>query len=208
MLFDFDGVVVLSEHLYDVATQEMAQQLGIVIPPSFNTRMRGQSDRVFFDALKVEFEVDIPADELYEMGRSILKRTFAQTVTHTPGYVEFHTRIRQLGWRSGLVTSTPRLLLDYIFEHSDLNDGFDHIITADDVEFPKPHPEPYLSMCQLMETEPSRTVVIEDSPAGVKAGRAAGCQVIAITTSSDPESLTEADFVVDSFEAVSELLPF
>ena len=208
MLFDFDGVVVLSEHLYDVATQEMARQLGISIPASFNARMRGQSDRVFFDALKSEFQVEIPSDDLYELGRNILKTTFAQTVTHTPGYVDFHTRIRNRGWRSGLVTSTPRPLLEYIFEHSDLDTGFEYIITVDDVKHPKPHPEPYLAMCRLVGTEPSRAVVIEDSPAGVQAARAAGCQVVAITTSSDPKSLAEADFVVDSFAAVSELLPF
>ncbi len=208
VLFDFDGVVVLSEHLYDEATAALARELELDIPPEFNTRMRGQSDTVFFDALKREFAVPLADEELYELGRQTLRDVFASTIHHTDGYLEFHERIRQQGLSAGLVTSTPRKLLEHVFRHSDLTLDFDEMVTVDDVTRPKPDPEPYRLMCRRLGVDPTQALVIEDSPAGVTAARTAGCQVIAITTSTDPGLLGLADFVVDSFREVSELLPF
>jgi len=206
VLFDFDGVVALSEHLYDDATQQMARELDIEIPPEFCARMRGQSDTLFFDKLMEEFKPDIKREDLYALGRSILSETFVSEVRHTPGYLDFLAEITGRTLRYGLVTSTPRDLLEQIFEKSDLQDAFPQVVTLDDVVHPKPHPEPYMTMCRRLDVDQQRALVIEDSPAGVQAGLAAGCQVAAITTSSTPESLAAAHFIVDSFKDLSELL--
>ncbi len=206
VLFDFDGVVVLSEHVYDVATQELAEELDILIPQEFCDRMRGQSDRVFFDAVMQEFQPDIEFEEMVAIGRQILLKAFATGIQHMPGYLDFRALVDRSGLRSGLVTSTPVKLLDYIFENSSLAVRFEQTVTGNDVTNLKPHPEPYLKMCTLMEVQPARALVIEDSPAGVRSARAAGCFVVALTGTSARDSLSPAHFVVDSFAELSELL--
>ncbi|MFG1871688.1 HAD-IA family hydrolase [Micromonospora arborensis] len=78
------------------------------------------------------------------------------------------------------------------------------LITADDVRFGKPHPEGYLAAAALLGAEIERSVVVEDSPAGVAAGRAAGAFVVGLTT--NPSVLPEANVVVSSLAHVVDMV--
>ncbi|MFD0853722.1 HAD-IA family hydrolase, partial [Actinomadura adrarensis] len=76
-------------------------------------------------------------------------------------------------------------------------------VTAFDVERGKPDPSGYLQAASRLGFDPHACVVIEDSPAGVSAGRAAGCTVIAVTTSHEKADLTEADLIVPDLRSVT-----
>jgi sugar-phosphatase len=78
------------------------------------------------------------------------------------------------------------------------------LITSHDTERGKPHPDPYLAAAAALGVEPSRCVVIEDAPAGVAAGRAAGMTVWAVTTTHSAGELRGADVVAAD---VAALLP-
>jgi sugar-phosphatase len=69
-------------------------------------------------------------------------------------------------------------------------------ITADDVSDGKPHPAPYLAGAALLGFAPGDCVVFEDAASGTKAGKAAGCRVVATTFSHSVESLAAADYLV------------
>ncbi|MEZ4730305.1 MAG: HAD-IA family hydrolase [Caldilineaceae bacterium] len=69
-------------------------------------------------------------------------------------------------------------------------------VTSDDVERGKPNPDPYLLAAVRLGIPPHRCVVIEDAPAGVEAGLAAGAQVIAVASTHTPDQLTRATAVV------------
>jgi sugar-phosphatase len=79
----------------------------------------------------------------------------------------------------------------------------EHFITADMVTHGKPNPEPYLKGAALLGLKPEDCLVIEDSSAGAVAGRAAGCKVLATLFSHTVESLTAADWIVQSLEGVT-----
>jgi sugar-phosphatase len=74
-----------------------------------------------------------------------------------------------------------------------------HLVTAADVRHGKPDPEPYLKGAQILGVLASECVVLEDAPAGIRAGKAAGAHVVALrTTASDAELLEAgADWIVD-----------
>jgi sugar-phosphatase len=76
------------------------------------------------------------------------------------------------------------------------------LVAAEDVREGKPSPEGYLHAAKQLGLTPSRCVVIEDTPAGVQAGRAAGAAVIALSTTFPKAALGEADVVVDSLASV------
>ncbi|MET3804567.1 sugar-phosphatase [Nakamurella sp. UYEF19] len=76
------------------------------------------------------------------------------------------------------------------------------VVTFDDVTHGKPNPEPFLTGAARLGIDPSRCLVVEDAPAGIKAGRAAGCATLAVTTTSTRSEL-DADLVVDSLAQVS-----
>ncbi|HZY71669.1 MAG TPA: HAD-IA family hydrolase, partial [Edaphobacter sp.] len=79
----------------------------------------------------------------------------------------------------------------------------ERIITADMVAHGKPDPEPYLRGAALLGQKPEDCLVIEDSSSGSIAGRAAGCKVLATLFSHTVESLTAADWIVQSLEDVT-----
>lgn len=76
------------------------------------------------------------------------------------------------------------------------------IVTADMVTNGKPDPEPYLRGAELLGLMPADCLVIEDSSSGAKAGHAAGCKVLATLFSHSIESLSAADWIVQSLENV------
>ena len=75
-------------------------------------------------------------------------------------------------------------------------------ISADMVHDGKPHPEPYLKGAALLGFAPEECLVIEDAPAGVQAGRAAGAKVLATIFSHTQQELAGADWIVESLEHV------
>jgi mannitol-1-/sugar-/sorbitol-6-phosphatase len=77
------------------------------------------------------------------------------------------------------------------------------LVSADKVANGKPHPEPYLTGAKLLGLAPADCLVIEDSPAGVASGKAAGCRVLAVLSSHPQSELTAADWFVASLEQVT-----
>src|SRR6266403_3731529 len=75
-----------------------------------------------------------------------------------------------------------------------------HLVTSTDVKHGKPDPEPYLKGAQTLDVSASECIVIEDAPAGIRAGKAAGARVIALrTTASDAElQQAGADWIDDN----------
>src|ERR1039457_3765700 len=72
----------------------------------------------------------------------------------------------------------------------------EHLITAESVTEGKPHPAPYLAGAALLGFAPEECVVFEDVAPGAKAGRAAGCTVVATTFSHPVETLAAAHYLI------------
>ena len=79
----------------------------------------------------------------------------------------------------------------------------ERIVTADDVKEGKPHPAPYLAGAKLLGFAPGECVVFEDAASGAKAGRAAGCTVIATTFSHSVDALSAAHYLVSDLTSVT-----
>ncbi|MFF4991040.1 HAD-IA family hydrolase [Streptosporangium saharense] len=75
------------------------------------------------------------------------------------------------------------------------------LVTADEIQRGKPDPEGYLSAADRLGVDPGACVVVEDAPAGVAAGRAAGMPVIGITTTFGRDRL-ECEWHIDHFDAL------
>ena len=81
---------------------------------------------------------------------------------------------------------------------------------ARDVTHGKPSPEPYLKGASLAGVAPERCIVVENAPLGVRAGKAAGCLTVAVTTGPIPREAFEkegADFIFRSMGEFADALP-
>lgn len=75
-----------------------------------------------------------------------------------------------------------------------------YLVTSTDIKHGKPDPEPYLKGAQLLGVPASECIVIEDAPAGIRAGKAAGARVVALRTTAGDGELQQAgaDWIVDN----------
>lgn len=77
-----------------------------------------------------------------------------------------------------------------------------HLVTVDDITHHKPHPEPFLLAAERLGVAPARCVVVEDAPAGLTSGRAAGMKTVALTRTHQAHEL-DADATVADLTSVS-----
>jgi HAD superfamily hydrolase (TIGR01509 family) len=85
-----------------------------------------------------------------------------------------------------------------------IEDLFQTIITADDVKEHKPHPEAYTTAIERLGATPAKTIIFEDSAAGILAGRAAGAIVIGITKyNANKRPLVGAKLTIDAWDEIS-----
>ena len=113
----------------------------------------------------------------------------------TAGAADFLTSLPAHRW--AVVASSLRPTAMSRFEGTELP-APEVAITAEDVEKGKPDPSCYLAGAAALGVEPQDCVVIEDAPAGVAAGKAAGMRVVAVTTTHPAAELAAADLIVNS----------
>ncbi|MEL6891890.1 MAG: HAD family hydrolase, partial [Actinomycetota bacterium] len=96
-----------------------------------------------------------------------------------PGARELLLDCQRVGVPVMLVTMSWRRFADAVLESAP-EGTFAGSVTGDEVSRGKPHPEPYLTACTLLDVDPGECLAIEDSPTGVESAWRAGCRTIAI----------------------------
>jgi sugar-phosphatase len=118
-----------------------------------------------------------------------------------PGALELLQALPQDRW--AIATSCTRRLAEVRIRAAGLPVP-KHMITSNDVQRGKPDPEPYLKAAKILGLAPADCIVMEDAPAGIRAGKAAGTRVLALrTTAPDPE-LTQsgADWIANDLASL------
>ncbi len=125
--------------------------------------------------------------------------TFARSIKIFDGSLLTLDKLK-CDYKIGLVTSTPRILVDVVLEHSDMIQYFDAIIALEDAKNPKPAPDGVLQACKLLGVKPDEAIFLGDLPVDVEAGKAAGVKTIAIKPTQG------ADFSIGSVKELPALL--
>jgi HAD superfamily hydrolase (TIGR01509 family) len=106
-----------------------------------------------------------------------------------------------MGLAVGCATNSSRGRLDQLLAAASLDTRFQVTVASDEVAAPKPDPDVYREAMRRLGVAADKTVVIEDSPVGIKAGLGAGCEVIAVDRGVfDPGLLGGAHHIVASLE--------
>jgi HAD superfamily hydrolase (TIGR01509 family) len=99
-----------------------------------------------------------------------------------PHNMKLLSQVRAARCKVALATMSHRPQAQRVLKALELSDAFDFVATREDVEHGKPDPEIYLCAARALAVSPSACLVVEDSPAGVQAGLAAGMYVVAVST--------------------------
>ena len=196
VLFDMDGVLVDSTHAVARVWRKWALDRGFD-PVKV---VRAAHGRPSIDTVR-DFlpNADSNAENL-EVERQEVEDL--EGVVAMPGAQALVTSIPAGRWT--VVTSATRPLAEVRLRAAGISIP-ESLITADDIQLGKPHPEPYQKAAARLGYAASECVVVEDAPAGIRAGKAAGARVIAVPTTSNRPELESAgaDWVVRNCADVS-----
>jgi HAD superfamily hydrolase (TIGR01509 family) len=181
VLWDMDGLLVDSEPTWDLAEIELAAQLGGTWDEGIKALVVGTRLELAVPTILRYYGAPDGPTEVAQTSAWLLDRMvqlFASTSALMPGAAELLAALAAEGVPMALVSSSYRVLIDAVLAQG--VGPFALTLAGDEVVLGKPHPEPYLTAAQRLGADPRRCVVLEDSPAGVVAGEAAGCAVVAI----------------------------
>ncbi len=204
LLWDMDGLLVDSEPLWFRVERDFAKRRGADFTEAHARENigKGIKNTVRFMHELFGFAVDVERD-VDELISDFMGRTGELELK--PGAAELLAKARG-NFALALASSSHRRLVNKTLDHFDLRSTFEVVVSGEDVTHPKPAPDLFLRAAELLDCAIDECVVLEDSIAGVTAGRAAGAIVVAI-----PEGPTEgrpfaehADIVVrDLHEAAA-----
>lgn len=201
-IFDLDGVLLNSMPAYIAAWSGALAEEG-VYPPEIEFRKReGEkgplSIRHFFKSAKLACSEDL-IEKVLDRVREKYKSF--KGIGLFPNVGTMLERVKASGRKIALVTGSPRYNIETFIKDSILH-MFDAVVTSDDVENGKPHPEPYQQAIAKLGVPPEDCLVIENAPFGIASASAAGLFTVAVTSTLPREELSRADLVVDSLERV------
>jgi pyrophosphatase PpaX len=123
-----------------------------------------------------------------------------------PGVEETVRLLKQNGIKLGVVTTKRRPMTERALRMFDLYDQMDTIITLDEVEHAKPHPEPVLKAISAIGTEPSLTCMVGDSPVDMEAARRAGAMPVGVSWSLKGDEVLRQAGAAHILDSMDQLL--
>ena len=185
-LFDLDGVIVDTEPQYDIFWKKTAEkyQLGI---ENFEQIIKGTIlpniiSNYFSQLPELEQQEIVLANQAFEIEMDIIP---------VPGALAFLEDAKNNEIPIGLVTSSDDRKIEYVFSKLPIRQYFDTIVSADRIIEGKPDPMCYLLAAQDLDVSPENCYVFEDSFNGIKSGNAAGMNVVGLSTTNPPDSISE-----------------
>ncbi len=181
VVFDNDGLLLDTEEAWTRAEQTLFERHGGTFTTEHKRDLIGSSPAT--SAAKLEAMLGMPGrgPALMEELHDLVMEESLDGVPPRPGALELLDAIRAAGLPVGVASNSARAFVERVLSGAGLLDGhFDVVVTADDVQHPKPAPDVYLAACAALGTEPERSAALEDSATGVEAARAAGMFVVAV----------------------------
>lgn len=194
VLFDMDGVLVQTEWFYHQRRAAFLGEHGRSLPPGFDAT--GSNEQAIWQEL-------VPEDGVLRERLRAAYLTYAKEHPVpwpdllTPGVKETLFGLRERGIKTAICSSSRRSFVEDFVRTVGLGRALDALVAGDDGMRPKPSPEPYIRAAQALGVRPAQAIVVEDSPTGIRAGKAAGAFVCALR---QPDGVLldqrEADLVI------------
>lgn len=193
-IFDWDGVILDSSKHHEQSWERLAKEEGKILPEGHFLRGFGRRNvEIMRDLLgwsdQLE-EIQRLSQRKEELYREVVEDWGIQAL---PGVRVWLERLREAGIPCAIGSSTEQKNVRLGLHLLGLEAFFTAAVTAEHVQRGKPAPDVFLEAARRLGADPRRSVVFEDAPSGVEAGRAAGMKVIGVTTTHPGGHLAGVD---------------
>jgi len=209
VIFDLDGVLADSEPWWSKIDAKLLAEYGVSYRGEYHRNVLGVSYRLAVEFYKKAFDISASVDELMQRRGEIATDFFANRVSLFPSAKTTLEQLREMKLHLAVATSSVSASARPFLERTRIRRFFDVILTGDEVERGKPHPDIYLLTAKKLVIAPEACLVVEDALAGVTAARAANMRVAAIpdTRFVNPrEYEKEANYVLGSLSEIPALI--
>jgi HAD superfamily hydrolase (TIGR01509 family) len=206
VVFDLDGVIVDSEHVWDAAREDLARERGGRWHEGAQRDMMGMSSLEWSHYMHDRIGLSEPPEEISAEVVRRLESIYRKELPLIEGAPEAVARLAER-WPLAVASSSNRPIIDLVLEFSGLDCYFSTTVSSEEVARGKPAPDVYLEAARRLGIEPTRTAAVEDSRNGILSAKSAGMRVIAIPNPRYPpgeEAIGAANIVLGS---ISELTP-
>lgn len=212
VIFDMDGTIVKTEHLWAKATESLLRRKGFVA--------KAQGQREFLEslsgigllesakALKKEFKLQDSIESLAAEAKMIAHQLFEGGIEFIDGFEAFHQRLQQHLILTSVATNAAQASLRVVNEQMNLERFFGKNLFCIEMIGNKAKPDPaiFLHAAKQLNVEPHECVVFEDSVFGFQAAQAAGMKCIAIKNGLNKDNLDLVCKAIDSYHEAEEAL--
>jgi HAD superfamily hydrolase (TIGR01509 family) len=208
VIFDFDGIIADTEPLHFEGLRRTLAGIGIALTePDYYADYLGFDDRgCILEALRVNRR---PATE--PIVRDLMRKKAEAYLVSIQDHLVIFPGVREFveeaaaAYPIAIASGALRLEIELILEQAGIRKAFRHITSAEDVIRSKPDPEPFLHALAGLNRQrgglgltPDACLVIEDSLPGIRAAKAAGMKVLAVTNTHTVQDLHEAHAISPS----------
>ena len=209
VIFDLDGVLADSEPWWNQIDAKLLAEHGITYRGEYHQEVLGVSYRLAVEFYKKAFGLSASTEELMRRRGDIAAEVFVTRVGLFPSAKQVLQELRQMNLRLAVATSSVSASARPFLDRHGLTTFFDVVVTGDQVERGKPHPDIYLLAAELLGVTTDECLVVEDALSGIAAGKAAGMRVAAVPDRRfvDPRVYEkQADYVLNDLSEIPELI--
>ena len=197
VVFDLDGLMFDTEALFFRVASEALADRGKVFTPEIMKQFIGRRAREVAPLWKSLAGVEGPVEDFLADVRSRFFAVVDTAVHPMPGLFVLLDLLHALARPAAVATSSGDAYADRLLVRHGLQNRFEFVLAAEDVELGKPDPEIYQLAARRFGVPADSMLVLEDSPAGVAAAKSAGALAVGIPHDHSPaQALAAADLVV------------
>lgn len=207
--FDLDGVLADSEPWWNQIDTKLLAEHGVSYRGEYHRNVLGVSYRIAIEFYRNAFHISASVEELMRRRGEIATDFFANRVGLFPSAKTTLEQLVEMKVPLAIATSSVSASARPFLDRTGIRSLFGVVVTGDEVQRGKPHPDIYLRTSKKLGIAPETCLVIEDALTGVAAAKAANMRVAAIpdTRFMDPrEYEEEADYVLGSLSEISDLI--
>ena len=205
VVFDLDGVIVDSEHVWDEVRQQLARERGGRWHDEASRDMMGMSSPEWSRYMHDVIGLSEPPEEINAEVVRRLVAVYEEELPLLSGAVEAVEAVAAR-WPLGLASSSNREVIDLTLRVSGLDRWFAATVSSEEVARGKPAPDVYLEAARRLSVAAERCAAVEDSENGIRSAKAAGMRVVAIPNPQYPpaeDALAAAHVVLPAVAALT-----